>query len=582
MLSILIPTYKDDCSQLVNDLHQLADHENVPAEILVGVDGSDDEILINRFRELEALPSVRLFLDEPKRGKAVLLNMMAEKASGDKLLFVDADAAVPADFSLSAYVEAAEKAEVVCGGLRHPEVNPCPEASLRYKYERKADMKRSAADRNKEPYNRLSTFSLLVSKDTFLSIGFDPSCTDYGYEDTLFGAELEKRGISILHIGNNLIHMGLEQNEVFLKKTETALETLRRLAPRLQHHSELLATEARLGKWRLTALFKGIYKLFRPLVRRNLLSSRPSLFLFNIYKLGYYLSSTISPHPHGHPAGGSLPMGEGGGRGSSIDILISTIDEGILNVPNVLLRLTEGVRYVVSMEYTKESILKVIPPALLERDDVTLLRLEGRGLSRNRNNALDHTTADILIIADDDEELSLEALEQVRKVYHDHPEVDIALFRLNDLEGQPFKEYPSDEQQSYEDAVDDGYYVASLEITMRGKVAQSGLRFNEHFGLGSGYLTSGEEDIFIHDARRQGMNVTLFPHVIARTIAVTTGDRFLTDPGVQRAKGAVFAYCYGKPSALWRITKEALHHFVFNHRNPIPLFIHMFQGLRTV
>lgn len=266
----------------------------------------------------------------------------------------------------------------------------------------------------------------------------------------------------------------------------------------------------------------------------------------------------------------------------TIDILICTIDEGILNVPNVLLRPAEGIRYVVSMQYTKESVLRQIPSELQQRDDVMLLQLEGRGLSRNRNNSLDHATADILVIADDDEELSLEALQRVRKVYKEHPEVDIALFRLNDIEGRPFKEYPSDEPQAYADAVDDGYYVASLEITMRGSVAEEGLRFNERFGLGSGWLLSGEEDIFIHDALTRGMNVTLFPYDIARTIAVTTGDRFLTDKGVQRAKGAVFAYCYGKASALWRITKEAVHHFIFNHRNPFPLFYHMFQGWRSV
>lgn len=291
-LSILIPTYKDDCSQLVHDLHQLAEREHVPAEILVGVDGSDDESLIAKLLELESPGVVRVLLNRENMGRARIRNFLADQAEGQQLLFVDADAAVPDDFSLATYMDAAEKAPVVCGGLRHPEVNPCPEATLRYKYERKADFLRSAADRNKEPYNRLSTFSLLVSKDTFLSIGFDPSCTDYGYEDTLFGAELERRGISILHIDNNLIHMGLEPNEVFLQKTETALTTLHHLAPRLQSYSSLLVTASRLGKWHLTAIFKGIYKLFRPLLRRNLLSSRPSLTLFNIYKLGYYLSDS--------------------------------------------------------------------------------------------------------------------------------------------------------------------------------------------------------------------------------------------------------------------------------------------------
>lgn len=266
----------------------------------------------------------------------------------------------------------------------------------------------------------------------------------------------------------------------------------------------------------------------------------------------------------------------------TLDILICTIDHGIFSVPGVLLQPKEGVCYIVSMQYTDEKYLDDIPPELKNRDDVRVITLQGRGLTRNRNNALDASTADIVLIADDDERILPESIEIIRRAYEEHPEVDIALFKLNDIEDRPFKTYPdTDSCLTYFDACEQGYYPSSLEITMRGKVVGQGLRFNEHFGIG-GQFACGEEDILLCDAERMDLSVAFFPEVIAQTIAGSTGTKFLTNIGVQRAKGAVFRYCYGKWGALWRITKETVYYLIHKGKNPFPLFHHMYQGIRQV
>ncbi len=265
----------------------------------------------------------------------------------------------------------------------------------------------------------------------------------------------------------------------------------------------------------------------------------------------------------------------------SIDILICTIDHGIDSVPGVLLKPLEGVRYIVSMQFTDEKYLNTIPEILKNRKDVLIITMEGRGLTRNRNNALAASDADIVMIADDDERISPKAVEIVRKTYIDHPEVDIALFRLNNIEDQPFKDYPDGDQLEYREACRQGYYPSSLEITMRGKVVREGLRFNKQFGLGSQF-PCGEEDILLCDASRRNHTVMLFDQVIAQTIAGSTGSKFLTDINIQRAKGAVFRYCFGKWNAIWRITKEACFYLVHKGRNPFPLFHYMMQGFKEV
>ena len=264
-LSILIPCFDYDCSGLVADLQRKGDEEGISLEIIVG----DDTLT--------------------RLGRARNCNRLAEQASGEWLLIVDCDAAMPPAFSLRKYVEAGRQAPVVCGGLYHPDVNPCPEATLRFKYERKADLRRAARFRQEHPYAQLSTFSLLVRRETFLAIRFDEACVEYGYEDTLFGAELVRRGIPIMHIDNPLIHTGLEPNAIFLAKTETAMRTLHRLEQKLRGHSHLLSAVDRLQRLHLCGLIRCCWRLFRKPMRANLLGKHPSLFFFSVYKLGFFL-----------------------------------------------------------------------------------------------------------------------------------------------------------------------------------------------------------------------------------------------------------------------------------------------------
>ena len=288
-LSVLIPTYNYNARALVEALEQLAATEHVEAEILVGDDASTSQT--DWLEEVEARHGNVHVLRSPRNlGRAHNLNRLAERAVGEWFLVVDCDAKVEADFSLQAYLRAGREAPVVCGGLRHPDVNPCPEATLRYAYERVADRHRDVAERSKHPYAQFSTFNLLVRRDVFLAIRFDEACTQYGYEDTLFGAELERRGVPLLHIDNALVHMGLEPNEVFLAKTETALRSLVALGERMEGYSRLERVACRLRRWRMDSLVAGAYKWFSQAMRRNLLGSHPSLTVFSLYKLGYFLT----------------------------------------------------------------------------------------------------------------------------------------------------------------------------------------------------------------------------------------------------------------------------------------------------
>jgi len=252
--------------------------------------------------------------------------------------------------------------------------------------------------------------------------------------------------------------------------------------------------------------------------------------------------------------------------------------EGLTRVSHTLLPPHEGIHYVVSVQGTEP--LAESPEALrLHRPDVTLTFLSGYGLTRNRNHALQHAQSDLLLITDDDEQLSISNLDQARAAMKEHPNVDIGLFRITDPQGQFLKYYPP-YPLSYKSAQQLGYYVSSIEIMLRHRVIDCHLHFDERFGLGAPHLCAGEEDVLLHDALHKGLRILLFPHTLGSTDANTTGTHFLTSPLMQRSKGAAFSYCYGLPSALWRTLKESLHHLIRHRANPLPILRNMMAGIR--
>jgi glycosyltransferase involved in cell wall biosynthesis len=288
MLSILIPTYNHTCYQLVADLHKQAEQLDIPYEIIVAEDGSRSQVSIIANHKIEELSHCRHLIRKENVGRAAIRNMMAQEAIYNWILFIDSDAKVENPDFLHTLLKYIGKADVIAGGLKHQEENHDPHKSLRFKYEKAADRHRSAAERSLTPYERFTPFNVLMRRSTFLCIRFDENCKEYGYEDALFGVELERRGISILHIDNTLLHNGLDTNEAFLDKSETALRTLKGLNGKMESHSHVGRAYQRICRWRMGWCLRGFHRLFGGLLRRNLLSKHPSLLLFSMYKLGYY------------------------------------------------------------------------------------------------------------------------------------------------------------------------------------------------------------------------------------------------------------------------------------------------------
>ena len=211
-----------------------------------------------------------------------------------------------------------------------------------------------------------------------------------------------------------------------------------------------------------------------------------------------------------------------------------------------------GVEYIVSWQLPDgDSPL----PQALERPDFRIVKTISRGLSRNRNNALSAATAPLCLISDDDVSYTANELETIIRSFADHPEADIITFKYRSDSAHKF--YP-DASFNLRHPIK-GYFTSSIEIAFRrDKVNESGVRFNEDFGIGGRFM-AGEENLFLHYLLRKGLNGIYIPKIIAYHPDLSTGEAQADNPDYIRTKGAVFIHLHPNTWPL-RMLAHAVRH----------------------
>jgi glycosyltransferase involved in cell wall biosynthesis len=246
----------------------------------------------------------------------------------------------------------------------------------------------------------------------------------------------------------------------------------------------------------------------------------------------------------------------------TLQLLISTLNEGINSVAQLVLPPREGIGYVVSWQHSGNE--EIALPVELQRPDVEVYNLQGRGLSRNRNNAIRHATADVCLIADDDCRYTHERLQQVIDTFEQNPNVDIATFRFEGEGSNKFFPTYSFNLSKFPK----GYFVSSIEIAFRRERVQGKLWFNENFGLGAKIFDCGEEHIFIQDALSQALTCLFFPITVVRENDSTVCVKRDVEPGTLMAHGAILQL-YNPSTVFLRILLKAYR--LCRYRN-VPFF----------
>lgn len=295
-LSVLIPVYNEDAQELVETVLQQISVLHLSAEVIIGDDHSTEPM--SWLQTVAAWPNVRVCRNVRNLGRAANRNSLVRMAQGEWLLFLDSGNSITNPDFLGKYYEARNQADIIVGGVCVSPAMRNEACLLRWEYEAAA-----AATYQKTLSSPIAiarwpfrSAAFLSSREVFNHVAFDDELKGYGYEDVLFGIEAQRQGFRIAHI-NAPVQLGqLEDNAVFLAKTEDAMQTLHRLRHRLTEpdaknscNIRLLSSVARIRQMHLTPFVRLGFRLTRGRLRRNLLSSHPSLRAFALYKLGFYM-----------------------------------------------------------------------------------------------------------------------------------------------------------------------------------------------------------------------------------------------------------------------------------------------------
>lgn len=221
-------------------------------------------------------------------GRAGIRNFLVKQSNFSLLLFVDSSVGISRNDFLTTYLSSNnDEIGVVCGGLSPIIIYAKAETNLRYMYERGYEKANSAEKRMQNPYKSFRTTNFMARKEVMLSHPFDDNIHEYGYEDVLFGKCLSDKHVSIKHINNPVDYIIHDTNQQFIAKTEAALRTLAANKSEMKNYSELLKTAKLLRKIKLSPILNAIFRRNRNKWKATLCGESPSLFLFNIYRLGY-------------------------------------------------------------------------------------------------------------------------------------------------------------------------------------------------------------------------------------------------------------------------------------------------------
>jgi hypothetical protein len=290
MLSILIPVYNYNASLLVLELYKQCSECNLEYEIICQDDASNTFLAENN--EINTLENCSFYCNETNLGRGKNINKMARNANYNWLLILDCDTFPQnSDFIKKYHLKIQENdSSIVFGGILYDQKKPEKDQLLRWDYGHKRESL-SVEKRKRKPNSRALTSNVLLKKELFLQYPFDENITKYGYEDLCFMLTLEANKIKVKHLENPAFHLNLETSAQFLDKTKTALENLVYIVNSKKielKDSKIITVYSLLKKLKLTRITAYLFNSFENRITARLISDNPSLFLFDIYKLGHF------------------------------------------------------------------------------------------------------------------------------------------------------------------------------------------------------------------------------------------------------------------------------------------------------
>ncbi|WP_396601748.1 glycosyltransferase [Algibacter sp. R77976] len=288
MFSILIPVFNYNISKLVCEIHKQASASKIKFEIIYCEDGSNKYVEKNK-STIETLSFTKSIISNNNLGRTQTRQLLSDAASYNWLLFLDADVFPKLKDFIEIYIKKITLGhQAIYGGFAYTRTKPESDFILRWKYGKTYE-EVNADIRNSKPYQVIISANFIIKKDVFNKINSKINRKGYGL-DNYFASLLKQNSINILHINNEVYHLGIEKSIHYLDKIEEAIKNLIWLfnADKLSIHSnKLLSIYVVLKKLRLHYLLRFLFPIFKPFLKKNLVGNNPNMILLQFYKVLY-------------------------------------------------------------------------------------------------------------------------------------------------------------------------------------------------------------------------------------------------------------------------------------------------------
>lgn len=208
---------------------------------------------------------------------------------------------------------------------------------------------------------------------------------------------------------------------------------------------------------------------------------------------------------------------------NKIQVLIATMNNDFslikkmnLNVPCIIAN-QSGIN---KIEYNNDSIM-------ISSDTI--------GVGNNRNIALNHSDAEIVVFADDDVYYYDENLTDIISFFDNNPQVDLALFGIDYTKDG--KIYRTKVGETKKLTIYNGLKYGAISFAARRKpLLENNIVFNTNFGGGS-IFGSGEDTLFLKECFDKKLNIYSVNHIIGKTSSDDSSwfsgynDKFFYDKG---------------------------------------------------
>lgn len=185
-------------------------------------------------------------------------------------------------------------------------------------------------------------------------------------------------------------------------------------------------------------------------------------------------------------------------------------------------------------------------PPLHRRSDLQELHLDGTGVARSRNAAIDHAHGRYLLFADDDIDFLPDGIAALCAALDADPDLTLVTGQTCGPDGALRKRFSLRAQAL---GRLNSAKTATYEMMLRlAPVRASGLRFDEAFGAGMPNFI-GDEYIFVTDLLDRGLKARFVPVTVAIHPTASSGLRW-SGPAPMRARKALFRRVFGR---IWPI-----------------------------